>query len=117
MVAGTFTSNFPVPRTKPASVLPMPVANCPNAPAMQVCESVPNKTSPGRAWPFCGQRRVADAGVARTVLAFQLSLRRVEYPMAVRVVNHVIEIRQALLPHEVAQDVDIAVRLESAVKM
>ena len=32
----------------------MPVANSLNAPAMQVCESVPNSTSPGRVWPFCG---------------------------------------------------------------
>ncbi len=40
--------------TKPASVLPMPVANSLNAPAMQVCESVPNRISPGRVWPFCG---------------------------------------------------------------
>ena len=36
-----------MPRMKPASVLPMPVANCPKAPALHVCESVPNKTSPG----------------------------------------------------------------------
>jgi len=33
-----------VPNTKPASVFPIPVANWPNAPAVQVCESVPNKT-------------------------------------------------------------------------
>ena len=42
----TLMSSFPVPRMKPASVLPTPVANCPNAPALQVCESVPNSTSP-----------------------------------------------------------------------
>ena len=35
-----------MPRMNPASVLPMPVANCPKAPALQVCESVPNNTSP-----------------------------------------------------------------------
>ena len=40
-------SNLPVPMTKPASVLPMPVANSLNAPAMHVCESVPKSTSPG----------------------------------------------------------------------
>ena len=39
---------------KPASVLPMPVANWLNAPAMQVCESVPKRISPGRVWPFHG---------------------------------------------------------------
>ncbi len=54
IVSGTLSSNLPVPRTNPASVLPMPVANSLNAPAMQVCESVPNNTSPGRVWPFCG---------------------------------------------------------------
>ena len=54
IVSGTFNSNLPVPNTKPASVLPMPVANSPNAPAMHVCESVPSKTSPGRVWPLAG---------------------------------------------------------------
>ena len=54
MVSGTLMSNFPVPMTKPASVLPMPVANWLNAPAMQVCESVPKRISPGRVCPFCG---------------------------------------------------------------
>ena len=49
IVSGTLTSSLPVPMMKPASVLPMPVANSPNAPAMQVCESVPKSTSPGRA--------------------------------------------------------------------
>src|SRR2546423_1251374 len=33
MVSGTLSQSLPVPRTKPASVLPMPVANSPNAPA------------------------------------------------------------------------------------
>ena len=42
----TLMSSLPVPRMKPASVLPMPVANCPKAPALHVCESVPNSTSP-----------------------------------------------------------------------
>ncbi len=42
----TLISSLPVPRMKPASVLPTPVANWPNAPALQVCESVPNSTSP-----------------------------------------------------------------------
>ena len=42
----TLIRSFPVPKMKPASVLPMPVANCPKAPALQVCESVPNNTSP-----------------------------------------------------------------------
>ena len=54
IVSGTLRSNFPVPITKPASVLPMPVANSLNAPAMQVCESVPKRTSPGRVWPLAG---------------------------------------------------------------
>ena len=42
----TLIKSFPVPRMNPASVLPMPVANCPKAPALHVCESVPNNTSP-----------------------------------------------------------------------
>lgn len=32
----TFSNILPVPKTKPASVLPIPVANWPNAPALQV---------------------------------------------------------------------------------
>ena len=51
MVGGTFTRSFPVPSTKAASVLPMPVANSLKAPAVQVCESVPKSTSPGRVCP------------------------------------------------------------------
>ena len=39
-------SSLPVPKMKPASVLPMPEANWPKAPALQVCESVPKSTSP-----------------------------------------------------------------------
>ena len=42
----TLMSSLPVPRMKPASVLPMPEANWPKAPALQVWESVPNSTSP-----------------------------------------------------------------------
>ncbi len=54
MVSGTLMSSLPVPITKPASVLPMPVANWLKAPAMQVWESVPKSTSPGRVWPLAG---------------------------------------------------------------
>ena len=46
MVGGTLMSSLPVPTMNPASVLPMPVANWPKAPALQVWESVPNNTSP-----------------------------------------------------------------------
>ena len=42
-----------MPRMKPASVFPMPVANWPKAPALQVCESVPNSTSPAKADCTC----------------------------------------------------------------
>ena len=55
MVGGTLTHSLPVPMTKPASVLPMPVANSPKAPAVQVWLSVPNSTSPGRVWPSSGR--------------------------------------------------------------
>ena len=40
----TFNRLFPVPNTKPASVIPIPVANWPNAPAVHVWESVPKRT-------------------------------------------------------------------------
>ena len=54
IVGGTLSHSLPVPMTKPASVLPMPVANSPNAPAVQVWLSVPSSTSPGRVWPSSG---------------------------------------------------------------
>lgn len=44
MEAGLLINSLPVPMTKEASVFPIPVANCPNAPALHVCESVPNST-------------------------------------------------------------------------
>lgn len=44
MEAGLFINSLPVPMTKEASVFPIPVANCPKAPALHVCESVPNNT-------------------------------------------------------------------------
>src|ERR1035438_2179739 len=49
--SGILSQIFPVPRIKAASVLPTPVANIPNAPDVQVCESVPNKTVPGTSYP------------------------------------------------------------------
>ena len=55
IVCGTLTSSLPVPITKPASVLPMPVANAPSAPCVHVCESVPKITIPGFTCPFSGR--------------------------------------------------------------
>jgi hypothetical protein len=43
-------------------------------------------------------------------LPLEMPLGRVEMPMAVRVVNHIVEIRQALLLHEIAEDVHVTVR-------
>ena len=40
-----------------------------------------------------------------------MSLARVEMPVAVRVVNHIVKIRDVLLLHEIAEDIHIAVRL------
>ena len=51
MDSGTLTQSFPVPRINAASVLPIPVENIPKAPDVEVWESVPNKTSPGRLNP------------------------------------------------------------------
>jgi hypothetical protein len=55
MLSGTLINSLPVPRMKLASVLPIPVANWLKAPAMQVCESVPKRISPGRVWLFRGK--------------------------------------------------------------
>ena len=51
IVVGTFNHSLPVPIIKAASVLPIPVANSPKAPAVHVCESVPKSTSPGLVCP------------------------------------------------------------------
>jgi hypothetical protein len=40
-----------------------------------------------------------------------MALARVEMPVAVRVVNHVVKIRDVLLLHEIAEDVHVAVGL------
>ena len=40
-----------------------------------------------------------------------MPLARVEHPVPVRVINHIVEIGDALLLHEVAQDIHVAVRL------
>ena len=58
---------------------------------------------------FLGQRRVADPGEPPAVLALELSARGVELPVALGVVDHVVEVGQPLLAHEVAQDVHVAV--------
>jgi len=50
-----FEQQFAGAEYKSASVLPMPVANSLKAPAMQVCESVPKRISPGRVCPFAGR--------------------------------------------------------------
>ena len=51
MVSGTFSQVCPVTSTPSISVEPMPVANAPSAPPIQVCESVPSTTLPGRTLP------------------------------------------------------------------
>ncbi len=63
------------------------------------------------------QRSMADTREVRAVLFLQLAARLVENPVPVRVVDDVVEIGQALLAHEVAQDVDMRLESESAVKM
>ena len=59
--------------------------------------------------PLLRQSRVADAGVARAVLALEQALRGVELPLAVLVIDHVVEILKPLRLGELAQDVHVAV--------
>jgi len=59
---------------------------------------------------FLRQSGVADARVMRTILALEHAFTRIENPMAVRIVDHVVEIGDVLLLHKVAQDVHVAVR-------
>ena len=49
-VSGTRSHVRPLAMPTATSVLPMPVAKAPSAPAMQVCESAPITRSPGRAY-------------------------------------------------------------------
>ncbi len=56
------------------------------------------------------ERGVADAGVMGAVLALELALGGVEFPMAVGIVDHVVKIRDVLLLDEVAEDIDVAIR-------
>ena len=60
--------------------------------------------------PLFGQGRVAHAREAAAVLAFELAARGVEGPFPLGVVDHVVKIRQSLLAHEVAQNIDVAIR-------
>ncbi len=48
-VSGTRSQVLPLTMPTATSVLPMPVAKAPRAPAMQVCESAPITRSPGLA--------------------------------------------------------------------
>src|SRR5882762_1673248 len=52
---------------------------------------------------------MADAGKVVAVLPFELPLTRVEMPVAVRVVDDVVKIRQTLFAYEIAQDVHVPV--------
>jgi hypothetical protein len=77
---------------------------------MHVCESVPNKHFARARVALGRERRVADAGVTRAKLPFQIALGGVEFPRAVRIVNYVVKIRDALFADEIAEDVHVAVR-------
>jgi len=96
IVSGAFTQSLPVPRMKPASVLPMPVANSPKAPAVQVWLSVPKRTSPagcgllsGKAmwqtplYPACRHRKVFDVLLGRKMT--QTSTLRLAILSAVKI--------------------------------
>ena len=63
----------------------------------------------GTQMPLLWQGRVADAGVTRAVLALEQPLRCVELPLAVLVIDHVVEILKPLCLGELAQDVDVPV--------
>src|SRR5439155_593764 len=57
------------------------------------------------------QRGMAHASVIRAVLALEHSFTRVEMPMPIRVVNHIVKISNALLFDKIAQDIHVAVGL------
>jgi len=86
-----FEQQLAVPRTKPASVLPMPVANWLNAPAMHVCESVPNSTSPGAYAPSPGGRCDTRPRTGSHTAAAGFPVR-VEHPFPLGIVDDIVEI-------------------------
>jgi hypothetical protein len=59
---------------------------------------------------FPRERGVTDAGKIRAVLALELAFAGIKFPVAVFVVDHVVKIGDPLLVHEIAQDIDVAVR-------
>jgi hypothetical protein len=52
---------------------------------------------------------VANAGKAVAELPFELTLAGIEMPVAVRVVDHVVEILQPLFADEITQNVHVAI--------
>ena len=64
MVGGTLSHSLPVPRTKAASVLPMPVANCPKRPGGAGVAVGAEQNLAGPHVAFLRQGLVADALVA-----------------------------------------------------
>ena len=71
----------------------------------------PEQYFPRASVALLGQRRMAHARVMGPVLTLKHALARVEHPMPVWVVYDVVEVADALLLHEIAQDIDVAVRL------
>ncbi len=53
---------------------------------------------------------VTDTGVVVAVLAFQVAFGRVKHPFAVRIVDDIVKIFQALFLHKFAQDIHVTVR-------
>ena len=58
---------------------------------------------------FFRQGGVAHARELAAVLALELAARRVERPLPLRIVDHVVKVREFLLAHEFAQEVHVAV--------
>ena len=58
-----------------------------------------------------GQGSVADPRVIGAILALEIALFGIVNPMAVRVIDNIVEISDALLSDEVAQDIYVAVGL------
>src|SRR5260221_9841273 len=52
---------------------------------------------------------MTNPGIMRTILALQCALGTVEDPVTVRIVDHIVEISDPLLSHEVPQNIHIAV--------
>jgi hypothetical protein len=69
------------------------------------------KNFTGASMSLLGKGSVANAGVLRAILAFEVSLGGIKDPVTVGVIDHIVEIGKLLFADEIPQDIDVPVGL------